>query len=209
LFNVADTFPITSPIVSFTGLVIGSGHTLLNDEAGLEDIQLKCCAFIQLSTYLTLRNPSKTPFKGFHPFQVFVIFPIYLKPWSLLCKKLIDRRETHFQSNTLFFCTGKVAGFLDHRIMVHPPQLTQDKVFIIMLDTWDFFKKAGRDSISTSPSVTTLAKQPFTNPSSQAKFMSPSNWATQQATTPTMSTVSSTGQTSCTESTRLTPCCWC
>ena len=137
-----DTFPIISPIVSFTGLVISSGHTLLNDKAGLEDTQLKCCAFIQLSTYLTPGNPSKTPFKGFHPFQVFVIFPIHLKPWSLLCKKLIDKRETHFQTNTSFFCTGKVAGFLDHRIMIHPPQLPQDKVFIIVPDTWDFFKKA-------------------------------------------------------------------
>ncbi|OCK91225.1 uncharacterized protein K441DRAFT_730330 [Cenococcum geophilum 1.58] len=206
MFDIADTFPIASPIVSFTGLVIGSGHTLLNDEAGLEDIQLKCCAFIQLSTYLTPGNPSKTPFKGFHPFQVFIIFPIHLKPWLLLCKKLIDKRETHFQSNTLFFCTGKVAGFLNHRIMIHPPQLTQDKIFIIVPDTWDFFKKAGRDSISTSPLVTTPAKQPFTNPSGRAKFMSPSNRATQQAITPTMSIISSTGQTSRTESTRLTPC---
>jgi hypothetical protein len=202
-----DTFPIISPIVSFTGLVIGSGHTLLNDKAGLEDTQLKCCAFIQLSTYLTPGNPSKTPFKGFHPFQVFVIFPIHLKPWSLLCKKLIDKRETHFQTNTSFFCTGKVAGFLDHRIMIHPPQLPQDKVFIIVPDTWDFFKKADRDSIYTSSSVATPAKQPFTNLSGRAKFVSPSNRATQQAITPTMSTVSSTEQTSRIESTRLTPCC--
>ena len=85
-----------------------------------------------------------------------------------------------------------MAGFLDYRIMIHPPQLPQDKVFIIVLDTWDFFKKADRDSIYTSSSVATPAKQPFTNLSGWAKFVSPSNRATQQAITPTMSTVSST-----------------
>jgi hypothetical protein len=27
-------------------------------------------------------NASKTPFRGFHPFQVFIIFPIHANPWS-------------------------------------------------------------------------------------------------------------------------------
>jgi hypothetical protein len=30
-------------------------------------------------------NPTMTPFKGFHPFQVFVIFPIHVNPWAILC----------------------------------------------------------------------------------------------------------------------------
>lgn len=34
-----------------------------------------------------------------------------------------------------FTCTGKVAGFLEHRIMVHPSNLAQDYAFIVVPDT--------------------------------------------------------------------------
>ena len=173
-FDTTDTFPTVPPIVSFTGLVIGPGRTLLDAEVvpGLGDIQLKCCGFIQLSTYLAPGNPTKTPFKGFHPFQVFVIFPIHAIPWSSLCKRMVERQETHFQPNTLFSCTGKVVGFLDHRVMIHPPQ-RQDYVFTVVPDTWYFHDRTGRDSISTLPAVTTPAKQPSVNDVGRAKFMSP------------------------------------
>ncbi|KAJ3453328.1 hypothetical protein MRS44_017575 [Fusarium solani] len=60
-------------------------------------------------------NPDKTPFRGFHPFQVFVIFPIHTNPWAILCKKMTERRDSQFQPNAQFTCTGKVAGLLDHR----------------------------------------------------------------------------------------------
>jgi hypothetical protein len=209
--NNTDSFSTTFPIVSFTGPIVGPGSTLLTGEAvpGLGDIQLKCCGFVQLSSYLAPGDPTKTPFKGFHPFQVFVIFPIHTKPWNTLCKKMADRKETHFQSNVLLSCTGKVAGFLDHRIMVHPPQLAQDFVFIVVPDTWQFLDKAGQDSISTplAPSVTTPAKKPPTDPFDPARFMSPSKPITRQTTTPTMttrSTVTLSDQASHTEPTNLT-----
>jgi hypothetical protein len=211
MFNRADTFPITPPIVSFTGLIVGPGSTLLDSEAvpGLGDIQLKCCGFVQLSTFLAPGNPTKTPFKGFHPFQVFVIFPIHANPWSSLCKRMIERKETHFQSNALLSCTGKVAGFLDHRIMLHPPQLTQDYVFIVVPDTWQFHDKAGRDSISASPSVTTPAKQLSTDPFDPARFMSPSKPVIHQTTNSTMATALFTGQPPHAEPASSTPSCQC
>ena len=102
MFNGKGAFPITPPIVSFTGLVIGSGSTLIHMEAGLEASQQKCCGFIRLSSYIAPGNPNKTPFKGFYPFQVFVIFPIHTKPWSSLCKGMTKKQETLFQSDTLF-----------------------------------------------------------------------------------------------------------
>jgi len=203
MFDSADTLPVTSPIVSFTGPIIGPGHTLLHPDtiSDLEDTQAKCCGFIQLSTFLTPGDPTKTPFKGFHPFQVFVIFPIHVNPWSSLCKRMTERQGTHFQSNTLFSCTGKVAGFLDHRIMINPPQLTQDYVFIVVPDTWQFHHKASLDSISISPSATTPAKQPLTKATGRSKFISPSTPVAQRATSPTTTT------TSHTEPTNLTPSC--
>ena len=184
MFNRTDAYPITPPIVSFTGLIIGPGSTLLKSEAvpGLGDIQLKCCGFVQLSTFLAPGIPTRTPFKGFHPFQVFIIFPIHANPWSALCKKMTERRETQFHSNVILSCTGKVAGFLDHRIMVDPPQLTQDYVFIVVPDTWQFHDKADRDSISASASMATPSKQPSTDPFDPARFTSSSKPVTRQTT---------------------------
>ena len=43
-------------------------------------------------------------------------------------------------------------------------QLTQDYVFIVLPDTWNFHDKTGQDSISISSLVTTPAKQPSTDP---------------------------------------------
>jgi hypothetical protein len=100
-----------------------------------DDAQLKCCGFVQLTTFLAPGNPDKTPYRGFHPFQVFVIFPIRANPWASLCKKMAERRDTQFQSNVLLTCTGKVAGLLDHRLMVQPPALGQDYIFIIVPDS--------------------------------------------------------------------------
>ncbi|KAM4056482.1 hypothetical protein HRG_003369 [Hirsutella rhossiliensis] len=102
LFASMDDFPHVPPVVSFTGLVVGTGHSLLRRDLlpGLDTAQLRCCGFVLLSTYVAPGNPDKIPFKGFHPFQAFVIFPIHANPWAVLCK---------------------VAGLLDHGVMVHPP----------------------------------------------------------------------------------------
>jgi hypothetical protein len=89
MFDTMKKFPVISPTVSFTGPIINSGNKLLHNESisGLGDIQRKCCGFIQLSTFITPGNASKRPFRGFHPFQLFIIFPIHANPWSSLCKK--------------------------------------------------------------------------------------------------------------------------
>ncbi|KAH7109967.1 hypothetical protein EDB81DRAFT_849270 [Dactylonectria macrodidyma] len=81
-FASIDHFPASPPIIAFTGPIISSGLTLLRKGSitGLDDIQLKCCGFVQLSTFITPRNPNKAPFKGFHPFQIFIIFPIHANP---------------------------------------------------------------------------------------------------------------------------------
>ena len=132
------------PIVSFTGPVMGSGHDLLhgNLPVAFDEAQLKCCGFVQLSTFLCPGKPEKTPFKGYHPFQVFVIFPIHANPWTTLCKRMIDRRDSQFQPGAPFTCTGKVAGLLAHNVMQQPPAIEQDYIFIVVPDTWTFLDKA-------------------------------------------------------------------
>ncbi|UPK92187.1 hypothetical protein LCI18_003122 [Fusarium solani-melongenae] len=141
-------FPCILPIVSFTGPIVGPGHSLLRQDLlpGLDAAQLNCCGFIQLSTYLTPGNPDKTPFRGSHPFQVFVIFPVHTNPWAILCKKMTERRASQFQAKTQFTCTGKVAGLLDHRVMVHTPGFQRDYVFIVDM-------RAACYSVATSSSL--------------------------------------------------------
>jgi hypothetical protein len=58
---------------------------------------------------------------------------------------MTDTQDTQFQPNTLLTCTGKVVGFLDHRIMVHPPDLEQDYTFIVVLDTWILLPRASSE----------------------------------------------------------------
>lgn len=173
---MVSDFPITSPVVSFAGPIIGSGLTLLRDDplSGLSEIQQKCCGFVQLSTFITPGNPNKPPFRGFHLFQVFVVFPIHVNPWKLLCSKMIDRRDTQFQSGTTFTCTGKVVGFLGHHTMVHPPQLEQDYVFIVAPDTWTFLERSNRRFVSASPMSSTANQQTSPLAPGRSKFMTPS-----------------------------------
>ncbi|KAG7424477.1 hypothetical protein Forpi1262_v014582 [Fusarium oxysporum f. sp. raphani] len=161
-FASVDHFPAVPPVVAFTGPVVGSGRTLLRKESipGLDGVQLKCCGFVQLSTFIAPGNPDKTPFKGFHPFQVFVIFPIHANPWAALCKKMVERQDTQFQTNALFTCTGKVAGMLDYIIMVHPPGFDRDYVFIVVPDTWTFLDRATPKSAAAALSLSTPPKQP-------------------------------------------------
>ncbi|KAH7115419.1 hypothetical protein B0J13DRAFT_590418 [Dactylonectria estremocensis] len=151
--SATDQFPLSSPIVSFTSPIVGPGPALLRKESvpALDDVQLKCCGFVQLTTFLAPGNPDKTPYRGFHPFQVFVIFPIRANPWASLCKKMAERRDNQFQSNALLTCTGKVAGLLGHHLMVQPPALEQDYVFIVVPDSWTFLDKGVSGSGSPTP----------------------------------------------------------
>ncbi|KAH8727318.1 hypothetical protein GQ44DRAFT_703892 [Phaeosphaeriaceae sp. PMI808] len=98
------------------------------------------------------------------------------------CKKMAERQNTQFQPNTTFNCTGRVAGFLNHHIMVHPPQLPQDYVFIVVPDSWSFLDKSSRDSSLTSPPTTTPTKQSSSDP--RSKFMSPAKRKSGQLSEP-------------------------
>ncbi|KAH6869548.1 hypothetical protein B0T10DRAFT_533801 [Thelonectria olida] len=192
--SATDPFPLVPPTVSFIGPVVGSGNTLLHRESvpALDDTQLKCCGFVQLTTFLAPGNSDKTPYRGFHPFQIFIIFPIHANPWASLCKKMTERRDTQFQSNVLLTCIGKVAGLLDHRLMVQPPALRQDYVFIVVPDSWTFLDKGvpGPAPPTSSPGTEASAfcsSSPSHAPleAFKAKFTSRRPAATLPAATPT------------------------
>ncbi|KAM4055549.1 hypothetical protein HRG_008578 [Hirsutella rhossiliensis] len=132
-------FPSTPPVVSFHGVVAGSGLDLLQADL-LPAIDVHRPGV-----------PDKVPFKGYHPFQVFVIFPIYANPWLVLCKKLAERSASPFLPGIPFTCTGKVAGLLDHGVMCVPPGSDRDYVFVVVPDSWTFHDRSSAAAASASP----------------------------------------------------------
>ncbi|KAI5859396.1 hypothetical protein GGS23DRAFT_607593 [Durotheca rogersii] len=136
LLSTPRAFPMTPPFISFAGSVLSSDLTLLREEltSGLGDAQQKCCGFILVN------------------------------PWVSLCKRMVEKRDTHFQLNTFFICTGKVAGFLAH----------QDYIFIVVPDTWTFHDKEPRNSLPTTSTPRTPSKHLPVDQFSRANFLTPS-----------------------------------
>ncbi|KAM4061034.1 hypothetical protein HRG_012949 [Hirsutella rhossiliensis] len=112
--------------------------------------QLNCCGFVRLSTYVAPGMPNKLPFKGFHPFQVFVIFPIRANPWAIL---------------------SKVAGLLRHDVMLYPPGSDRDNVFIVVPDSWTFLDKAAAAVTPMTPLLSTPQRQQASSPSAAFQDM--------------------------------------
>ncbi|KJZ75813.1 hypothetical protein HIM_04637 [Hirsutella minnesotensis 3608] len=162
------SYPTIMPVVSFTGPIVGSGLDLLHEDLApaFDEAQLKCCGFVQLSTFLCPGKPEKTPLKGYHPFQVFVIFPVHANPWTSLYKKIVERRHSQFQPGAPFTCTGKVAGLLAHNVARQPPAFGQDYIFIVVPDTWTFLDKASFDQPPTTRFPPTTPRRP-TNSASE------------------------------------------
>jgi hypothetical protein len=186
MFGSVDELPLPSPIVTFMGPILGPGTELLQDDnliSGIDESQRKCCGFVQLSTYITPGDPSKTPFRGFHPFQVFVIFPLHVVPWTFLCEKMAARHNTQFQPNALFSCTGKVVGLLNHNLMVTPPPSPRDHVFIVVPDTWSFPERYNH-TVLPPPALNTSGKEARTESLNRSQFMSPSKPTPGPLTTP-------------------------
>ncbi|KJZ68129.1 hypothetical protein HIM_12480 [Hirsutella minnesotensis 3608] len=172
-FASMGDFPCVPPIVSFTGLIVDAGHSLLRRDLlpGLDAAQFSCCGFVRLSTYVAPGMPNKIPFKGYHPFQVFVIFPIRANPWATLCKKMAERRISQFQPNVPFTCTGKVAGLLRHDVMLYPPGSGRDNVFIIVPDSWAFLDKTAATVTPMAPLLSTPHRQQASTVSSAFQDM--------------------------------------
>ncbi|KAM4064153.1 hypothetical protein HRG_007166 [Hirsutella rhossiliensis] len=132
----------------------GPGLDLLRRDflPGLGPDQLRCCGFVRLTTYIAPGLPDRIPFKGYHPFEVFVIFPVYVNPWAVLCKKIAEKSNSSFLPGVPFTCTGKVVGLLDHRVMLSPPGSERDYVFIIVPDSWTFVDRpSAAAAASASP----------------------------------------------------------
>ncbi|KAM4061027.1 hypothetical protein HRG_010069 [Hirsutella rhossiliensis] len=127
------------PIVSFTGLIVGTGHSSLRRDLlpGPGAAQLNCCGFVRLSTYVAPGMPNKVPFKGFHPFQVFVIFPVRANPGPSCARSLA--------CSVMMSCST--------------PGSDRDNVFIVVPDSWTFLDKAAAAVTTMAPLLSTPQRQ--------------------------------------------------
>ena len=190
-----NEFPSQLPFVNFTGPVIDSGLSLLRHDTTTElgHNLRKCCGFVQLSSYISPGKPDESPYKGYHPFQVFIIFPTEALPWKVLCEKMVASPQSRFQPGTFLSCSGYVAGFLDHDLMVHPPPQPQDYVFIITPETWTFHSnlKPVPRSKPYPPETPTKRSSPGGSMPSLMMFSTPSRTSTGQDPSPQSQSLSS------------------
>jgi hypothetical protein len=70
----------------------------------------------------------------------------------------------------MFSCTGRVVALLKPQLMIHPPQLPQDLVLMVVPDTWSFLERPLRDSASAFTQMAS-AKPSCSDP--RSKFMTP------------------------------------
>ncbi|KAM4065588.1 hypothetical protein HRG_012886 [Hirsutella rhossiliensis] len=113
--------------------------------------QLRCCGFVRLTTYITPGLPDRIPFKGYHPFQVFVIFPIYANPWAVLCKKIAERPNSSFLPGVPLPALERSSAF-STTVLCSAPGSERDYVFIVVPDSWNFVDRpSAAASASASP----------------------------------------------------------
>jgi hypothetical protein len=75
-------------------------------------------------------------------------------------------------------------------MMLHPPQLLQDYVFIVVPDSWSFQEYPGRSTASTSLPRTPSVKQSSSDP--RSNFLSPAKRKFDQPLEPSTPGTSST-----------------
>ncbi|KAM4067860.1 hypothetical protein HRG_009784 [Hirsutella rhossiliensis] len=146
-------FPSTHPVVSFHGVIAGPGLDLLRGDflPGLGPDQLRSCGFVRLTTYIAPGLPDRIPFKGYHPFQVFVIFPIYANPWAVLCKKIAERPNSSFLPGVPLPALERSSAF-STTVLCSAPGSERDYVFIVVPDSWNFVDRpSAAASASASP----------------------------------------------------------
>jgi hypothetical protein len=148
-----DSYGPLAPTASFTGPILGSGLTLLEPDTitTFDDNQRKCCGFVQLASYINPGKWHQTPMAGTHTFQVFVLFPILVQPWSARCAWMTKKESSIFQSGALFCCpSATVVGRLNHATMKTKPPREQDYVLIVVPNEWFFLDM----SVYNSPQKT-------------------------------------------------------
>ncbi len=144
-------FPTIAPRASFHGPV---DTTTFRFRAGsLSSNQLKCCGFIQCSTYLIPPRDKDPPFRGGQMFHILVYMPHDQQPWKNRIDWMKSSPEGGFTSRKRMYGRGSIVGALNPALLEEELQAGQD-ILVVLADEFGFTSNA------TSNSTATIRKQP-------------------------------------------------
>lgn len=176
-------FPTIPSYTSFAGPVDISTFKL-RPNIDWPEGQEKACCFVKLGTYIMPEKDTLPPFKGIHPFHVFVFFPLLQQPWASMCAWMKKPSANGpFTSRTWLSVSGLIVGILNRNLLQEGPDNGDDcPILIITPDTFEIIPALTTsapiqdldDSAMNIPSPSTpskiLSRNPFSSP---AKMTTP------------------------------------
>lgn len=178
--------PTIAPRASFYGPV---DTTTFRFKTGLlSSNQLKCCGFIQCSTYLIPPSDRSATFKGGQVFHILSYMPHDQQPWKSRIDWMKSSPEGGFASRKWMYGRGSIVGILNPELLEEELQPGQD-ILVILTDEFSFTSKATFDGAAamtkeSSPQKATagagkrrnpFSSSPDASPSKRAKYSLPSN----------------------------------
>ncbi|KAJ3568907.1 hypothetical protein NPX13_g6263 [Xylaria arbuscula] len=168
------SFPSMASRASFHGPV--DTRTFRFKAGSLSSDQLKCCGFIQCSTYLVPPRDRDLTFKGSQMFHILAYMPHDQQPWKSRIDWMKSSPEGGFASRKWMYGRGSIVGVLNPALLEEGLQDGQD-ILVVLADEFGFTSKATFDSAAT--------KEPFSqktktesgkrrNPFSSSPHASPS-----------------------------------
>ncbi|KAK7420730.1 hypothetical protein QQZ08_010265 [Neonectria magnoliae] len=169
-------FPTTAPRACFHGPV---DTTTFRFKAGaLSSNQLKCCGFIQCSTYLVPPRDSDPTFRGGQIFHILAYMPHDQQPWKSRIDWMKNSPEGGFASRKWMYGRGSIVGVLNPALLEEELQPGQD-ILVVLADEFGFTSRATFDGVAAmrkEPSPQKAKAEPGKrrNPFSSSPDASPS-----------------------------------
>jgi hypothetical protein len=134
-----DCLPTMAPRATFHGPV---DTTTFHIKAGsLSNDQLKCCGFIQCSTYLVPPRDKDPTFRGGQMFHILAYMPHDQQPWKSRVDWMKSSPEGGFASRKWMYGRGSIVGVLNPALLEEELQPGQD-ILVVLVDEFSFTSKA-------------------------------------------------------------------
>ncbi|KAM5529294.1 hypothetical protein FOXYSP1_17138 [Fusarium oxysporum f. sp. phaseoli] len=134
-----DCLPTIAPRATFHGPV---DTTAFRFKAGsLSNNQLKCCGFIQCSTYLVPPRDKDPTFRGGQMFHILAYMPHDQQPWKSRVDWMKGLPEGGFASGKWMYGRGSIVGVLNPALLQEELQPGQD-ILVVLVDEFSFTSKA-------------------------------------------------------------------
>ncbi|KAG7423449.1 Zinc finger BED domain-containing protein RICESLEEPER 2 [Fusarium oxysporum f. sp. raphani] len=133
-----DCLPTIAPRATFHGPV---DTTAFRFKAGsLSNNQLKCCGFIQCSTYLVPPRDKDPTFRGGQMFHILAYMPHDKQPWKSRVDWMKGLPEGGFASGKWMYGRGSIVGVLNPALLQEELQPGQD-ILVVLVDEFSFTSK--------------------------------------------------------------------